>query len=244
MDSYIQNLISRMADDSYRVREEKIEGSHESEKTILWAAHEDARLLNNSAFFPELVNIIDNTESIDIKNHAYFLLGHNTKNSKDLNATKFLLEKVSLEKEKTTLIIILDRLAELYKPIELDISCLYKFTTNRNWRVRASAFEALTNNRRGVENFFIEKLLTTLNKDDISPLLTSLKYVGTAKAIPHVEKHLKSRQPSIKGHSMNVLTVIMLREKFPFEQIQKMLKVSKDFVQVHFDRLDLHTRPG
>lgn len=244
MDSYVQNLISRMSDDSYRVGEKKIEGTHETEKTVSWAAYEEARHLNKREFFAALANIIDTTESNEIKDRAYFVLGHNAKNSKDLLATKFILNKLSIEKDRTILVTMLGRLAELYKPREFDISGIYKLTTSRNWQIRGSAFEALTNNENPVEDFLIDKLNTTPNKDDIKPLLTSLMYIGTAKAIPHVEKYLKNRQPFIKSYSINVLTTIMLREKFTTAEIQKRLNVSKGFIQTHFERLETLTRPG
>jgi hypothetical protein len=244
MMTLIQDLISRMSDDSYRIGEKSIDGTYESNKTVSWAAHEEARQLNNIVFFSELSVIINKTENGDIKRHAYFILGHNAKNTKDLEATKYLLKRLPNEKDKTILVTILDRLAELFKPSELDTSQIYKLTGNRNWQIRGSAFQALTNNENKVEDFLINKLTTTDKKDDIRPLLSSLMYVGTAKAIPQVEKHLKSRQPFIKSYSINILTVIMLREKITFEDIQKKLKISKDFVQSHFDRLDSLTRPG
>jgi hypothetical protein len=244
MTSCIQDIISRMSDDSYRAGENPIDGTFENDKTVSWAAHEEARLLANSDFFSELSSFIDKTEDGEKKHHAYFILGYNAKNTRDLEATKYLLRKLSYEKDKTILVTILDRLAELYKPSELDTSQIYKLTGSRNWQIRGSAFRALTNNENNVEDFLIDKLITTDKKDDISPLLSSLMYVGSAKAIPHVEKHLRNRQPSIKSHSINVLTVIMLREKFTFEDIQKKLRISKDIVQTHFDRLDLLTRPG
>jgi hypothetical protein len=233
-----------MADNSYRFGEKTIKGTYESEKTVSWAAYEEARQLNNPEYFSELSNIIDSTEDQEIKQHAYFILGHNAKNTKHLDSTKYLLKKLSKEKYKPILVTILDRLADLYKPNDLDTSCLYKLATNRNWQIRSSAFQALTNNENNVEDFLIDKLISTEKKDDIRPLLSSLMFVGTKKAIPPVEKHLKNRQPFIKSYSVNVLTVIMLRENFTFEEIQNKLKVSKDFVQTHFDRLKALTRPG
>jgi hypothetical protein len=234
-----------MSDDSYRVGETTEDGfSYESDKTVSWAAYEEARQLSNSDFFNELCDIIDTVEDEGKKAHAYFILGHNAKNTKDLKATRYLIKRLSAEKDKIILVTILDRLAELYKPIEFDTSQIYKLTDSRNWQIRDSAFQALTNNENKVEDFLINKLITTVKKADIRPLLSSLMYVGTAKAIPHVEKHLKNRQPFIKSYSINVLTVIMLREKFTFEDIQKKMKVSRDFVQTHFDRLDTLSRPG
>jgi hypothetical protein len=244
MTTYIQDLIARMSNDSYRVGETLIEGTYESNKTISWAAYEEARQLRNPDYFNELYDLIDTTDNNDIKHNAYFVLGQNAKNCKELKATEYLLNKLTKEKDATLLVTILDRLAELYKPKKLDTSQIYKLVTNRNWQVRGHAFEALTNNENRVEDFLIDKLKTTNKKDDIRPLLSSLMYVGTNKSIPFIEPHLKSRQPFIKSYSINVLTVIMLREKFSSESIQKKLKVSSDFVQTHFDRLDTLTRPG
>jgi hypothetical protein len=245
MSTLIQNLISRMSDDSYRVGEKTADGfTYESDKTVSGAAYEEARQLSNSEYFNELYDFIDTAADEVKKAHAYFILGHNAKNTKDLKATGYLIKRLSAEKSKIILVTILDRLAELYKPGVFDISQIYKLTDSHNGQIRDAAFQALTNNENKVEDFLIDKLITTNKKTDIRPLLSSLMYVGTAKAIPHVKKHLKNRQPFIKSYSINVLTVIMLRENFTFEDIQKKLKVSRDFVQTHFDRLDTLSRPG
>ncbi len=244
MTTYIQDLIKRMSDDSYRAGEKLIDGHYESDKTVSWAAYEEARQIKNPDYFSELYNIIDTADNDDIQHSAYFILGHNAKNCTDLTATEYLLKRLTKEQDKRSLVTILDRLAELFKPKEFDTSSIYKLTTHRNWQIRGRAFEALTNNEDKVEDFLIDKLNNTEKKDDIRPLLSSLMYVGTQKSIPYVEKHLKSRQPFIKSYSINVLIVIMLRERFSFESIQNKLKVSKDFVQTHFDRLDRLSRPG
>lgn len=244
MPRYIEDLISRMSDESYRQGQVRIDNLYESEKTVSAAAHEEARLINNPTFSSELFSIVNASGDNTIKHHAYFILGFNAKNTQDLFATSFLLQKLLIEKERSILVVILDRLAELYKPATFDTSAIYKLTDHRNWQIRGAAFEALTNNENRVEDFLVNKLVTTDKKDDLRPLLTSLMYVGTKKSIPHVEKHLKNRQPFIKSYSINVLTVIMLREQYRMEEIQKKLRVSADFVQTHVDRLVALTRPG
>ncbi len=233
-----------MSDDSYRVGEKAIEGTYESEKTISWVAYEEARQICNLEYFNELYELIDSTKSNDIKHNAYFILGYNAKNCKELKATKYLLSKLNKENDKRLIVTILDRLAELFKPKELDTSQIYKLTTNRNWQIRGHAFKALTNNENKVEDFLINKLKTTNKVDDIQPLLTSLMYVGTQKSIPFIKPYLKSRKPFIKSYTTNVLLVILLRENFAYSEIQEKLKVSRDFIESHYVRLDALTRPG
>ena len=72
----------------------------ECDKAISWTAYEEARQIKNPEFFSELYKIIDAGESNEIKNNAYFILGHNAKNCNDLPATEYLLTKLAIEKTK------------------------------------------------------------------------------------------------------------------------------------------------
>lgn len=204
MKTYVQDLITRMSDKSYREVETVIEGMYESEKTVSWAAHEEARELNNLNLTEDLINIIEQTNDVDVKNNAYFILGYNAKNTHSLVATDYLLSKLVIEKEVSVLVNILSRLSELYKPKVSDTSQLYNLTNHRNWRVRRAAFSALTNNEEEVEEFLIERLATSLNDDDIWSLINALGYVGTSKSVPYVERYLKHRKQDLKGMQSTV----------------------------------------
>jgi hypothetical protein len=75
-----------------------------------------------------LKNYVDATEDKSVRHNSYFILGFNARNSKELNATRFLLSKLTKEKDRAILVVILDRLAELHKPRNFDLSPIFKLT--------------------------------------------------------------------------------------------------------------------
>lgn len=244
MKTYAQDLITRMSDDSYRQGETSIDGVYESEKTISWAAYEEARTLSNLSLNDELINIIEQADDANIKSNAYFVLGCNAKNTSSLSVTDYLLRKLVMEKDVTLLVNILNRLSEIYKPKVSDTSQLYKLTSHRNFRVRRAAFSALTNNEEKVEGFLIERLATSLNDDDTWSLINALGYVGTSKSVPYVERYLRHRKQDIKGSAINTLILIMIREGYDNLDIRAKTGVSDNYVDGLRERIDLLTRRG
>jgi hypothetical protein len=246
MSPTIQSLISRMSDDSYRPGEVVVDGVFESNKTVYSEAYEEVRQLNNGELFDDLYAYLDiETDSIK-RQHAYFIIGNIAKNVKDLRATKYLVEASKKEKDKNTLVTILNLLPDLYKPFEIDLSPIFKLTTHRNWHVRGLSFAALTNTENNVEEFLVDKLKSTDNKDDIQYLLYAIQNVGTIKSLPIVERHLKNRKPTIKSTAHSVVALIMIREGFSDSDIVKKLKLPTPsiLVQTLKEKLPLLTKPG
>jgi hypothetical protein len=246
MSPTIQSLISRMSDDSYRPGEVVVDGVFESNKTVYSEAYEEVRQLNNGELFDDLYAYLDiETDSIK-RQHAYFIIGNIAKNVKDLRATKYLVEASKKEKDKNTLVTILNLLPDLYKPFEIDLSPIFKLTTHRNWHVRGLSFAALTNTENNVEEFLVDKLKSTDNKDDIQYLLYAIQNVGTIKSLPIVELHFNNRKPTIKSTAHSVVALIMIREGFSDSDIVKKLKLPTPsiLVQTLKEKLPLLTKPG
>ena len=246
MNSTILNLISRMSDDSYRAGELSVEGLFESSKTISSEAYEEVRHLNKKELLVDLYSLLD-IESDDTKRHqAYFIIGNIAKNSNDLEATKYLVAALAKEKDKNILVVILSLVAELFKPLSIDLSPIYKLTSSRNWHVRGLSYEALTNTENKVEDFLIEKLKETENKTDIQYLLFAIQNVATKKSLPVVEPYLKNRKPDIKSTACNVIALIMIREGFSNIEIAKKLKLPTPsiLIETFRERLSLLTKPG
>jgi HEAT repeat protein len=156
-----------MSDDSYRPGQLVVDGVFESGKTVYSDAYEEVRHLDKKELLVDLYSFL-NTESESTKRqHGYFIIGNIAKNSKDIDATKYLVEALTKEKDKNTLITILNLLPDLFKPLSIDLSPIFQLTSNRNWHVRGLSFAALTNTENKVEDFLIDKLKSTDNKDDI-----------------------------------------------------------------------------
>ncbi len=218
---YLKNLIQRMSDRSYRPGEIKIDNLFESSKTIYTTAYEEVRQLSKIELLPELFELIQKRELQEKKHEIYFIIGFIAKNTNNLEATSFLLKALSTEKEQSNLVCILDRLAELYKPLELDLTPIFNLTTHRNWQIRGASFNALTNSEHKVEQFLLDLLKTSVNRDDIKRLIWAIQYIGTAKAIPIIEPHIKNRKPDIKYAAKIAINVIMIREQFSDSEIEK-----------------------
>ena len=214
-----------MSDNSYRPRQEVVDGMFESGKTVYSEAYEEARHLNRGDLLDDLYSFLDAENDSTKRQHAYFIIGNIAKNLKDIKATKYLVQALAKEKDKNTLVTILSLLPELFKPLEIDLSPIYKLTSNRNWHVRGLSFAALTNTESKVEDFLIDKLSTTDNKDDVQYLLYAIQNVGTKKSLVAVEPHLKNRKPSIKSTAQTVVAAIMIREGFSDNEIAKKLKL-------------------
>lgn len=246
MNSTILNLISRMSDDSYRPGQSKVDGLFESDKTVYAEAYEEVRHLSQGDLLNDLYSFLDVESDSTKRQHAYYIIGNIAKNLKDLKATKYLVQALTKEKDKNTLVTILNLLPDLFKPLEIDLSPIYKLMSNRNWHVRGLSFAALTNTENKVEDFLIDKLRTTDNKDDIQYLLYAIQNVGTKKSLIVVEPHLKNRKPSIKSTAHTVVALIMIREGIPDSEIAKKLKLPTPpiLIQTLKERMALLTKPG
>ncbi|HZX58144.1 MAG TPA: hypothetical protein VFE54_05445 [Mucilaginibacter sp.] len=235
-----------MSDDSYRPGEVKVAGLWEGGKTISAEAHEEARLLDKKELLPELYSFLDVENDPSKRSDAYFIIGNIAKNLKDVEATKYLVDALEKEKDKNNLVTILSLLPDLYKPLSIDLSPIYKLTTARYWHVRCLSFSALTNTENKVEDFLINKLTATYNNDDIKYLLYAIQNVGTKKSLTVVDPHLKSRSPGIKSTALTVMALIMVREGFSDIDIIKKLKLPNPSILLEGirERLSLLTVPG
>lgn len=235
-----------MSDNSYRPGQSIVNGVFESDKTVYAEAYEEVRHLSNAELLNDLYSFLNDEIDSTKRQHAYFIIGNIAKNVKDSKATKYLVESLTKEKDKTTLVTILNLLPDLFKPLEIDLSPIYKLTSNRNWHVRGLSFAALTNTENKVEDFLIDKLKNTDNKDDIQYLLYAIKNVGTKKSLSVVEPHLKNRKPSIKATANTAVALIMIREGFSDNEIAKKLKLPTPSIMIQTlkERLPLLTKPG
>ena len=235
-----------MSDNSYRPGQLMVDGMFESGKTVYSEAYEEVRHFDKKELLVDLYSFLDIENDNMKRQHAFFIIGNIAKNSNNLDATKYLVEALSKEKDKNTLITILNLLPDLFKPLNIGLSPVYRLTTDRNWHIRGLSFSALTNTENKVEDFLIDKLKGTDNKDDIQYLLSAIQNVGTKKSLFVVEPHLKNRKPNIKSTAHSVIALIMIREGFSDIDIAKKLKLPTPsiLIQTLRERKSLLTKPG
>jgi hypothetical protein len=244
MNIHLQALLKDMSDDSYRPGEWSEEGVWENNKTVSWTAHEKARQLTDTSYLPDLYNFIDTSKLAGERAHAYFIIGFITKNTNNEHATKFLLDRLKVEKLTSNINLILHRLAEIYKPAHLDLSMIYKLIEKKGEATRRAGYQALTNTGQSVEDSLLDLLKKTTEREDIIWIIYALGYIGTEKSVTILKKYLKHKKLRVREAVQNTLPRIMIRAGQPITEICRLCKVSTNFVEYYKDRMDEFTRPG
>ncbi len=244
MKPYLHDLLLRMQDDSYRPDQQKIEGVWESEKTVRSQAYNEARMLDDSSLLENLYELIEKADEDEKRRHALFIVGFIAKNTTDIFATEFLLKRLQKEKRTHTIILILDRLAELFKPDYFDLTVIKNLIDKKGLLIRRSAYYALTNSAHGMEDYLLNKLADTHMVDDLEGIIGALGYIGTKKSIIILKPFMKSRKFAIKHAVQNCLPTIMVREGFPITEICRTTKVSTDFVKYKLENISRLSRPA
>ncbi len=207
MDKYLLNLIDRMNDTSDQI----MDAGFDSSKTISWKALREAEKITTPDFIPQLMTFIESEKDKNKRDKAYFILGHNAKNINDKRTGQFFIRRLEKETDKYIISSMLDVLAKIVKPKGTDFTLLIAATKDERWLVRHTAIQAFGNSEDEIAETTLINILDTT--DDSYELIYSnatLNKIGTPKAIPHLEKHLKSRKRDVK-----------LSTKFAIEEIKK-----------------------
>ncbi|MFT3827417.1 MAG: hypothetical protein QM731_26075 [Chitinophagaceae bacterium] len=244
MNEYLNDLLKRMSDDSYRPDQEYVEGVYESSKTVSWEAHEEAKNLDDELLLPELYKLIDSSISEKQKRDVYFIIGFIGKNTNNTSSAAFLLDRVARERKAQIITLILDRLAEIYKPAYLDQSILYRLIDKKGARIRNAAYLALTNTENKIEEYLLSQLVTSEKADDTVAIIQALGYIGTEKSVMAIIPLVKSRKLDIKYAAQNTLPTIMIRANYKITEICRATKVSTSYVNHRSSVLARLTRPG
>ncbi|OXG06185.1 HEAT repeat protein [Flavobacterium araucananum] len=207
MDNYLINIIDRMLD----ISDHNMETGYDSSKTISWQAYREAENVENAEYVLQLITFIDNEKNKKKRDKAYFLLGHIAKNTSDLKALNYLISRVNKEIDKYIISSLLDRISDIKKPIETDLQPLIQSTKSDKWLIRHSAIQSLKNSSDSdAETALIEILNDSEDPYDLAYTNATINKIGTLRAIPFLEKHLKSRKRDVKDSA-----------KYAIEEIKK-----------------------
>lgn len=210
MDNYLINLIDRMLDTS----DQNKEAGYDSSKTISWKALREAENVENTAYIPQLITFIDNEKDKKKRDMSYFLLGHIAKNTSDLKALDYLIYRIQKETDKYIIASLLDRIAAIKKPIGTDLQPLIQATKSDKWLIRHSAIQSLKNSSDSVaETALIEILNDSDDPYDLVYTNATINTIGTLRAIPFLEKHLKSRKRDVKDSAKYAIEEIKKRHE-------------------------------
>ena len=162
----------------------------------------------------QLIAFIDNQKDKKKRDRAYFLLGHIAKNTSDLKALEFLISRINQETDKYIISALLDRIAAIKKPIGTDLQPLIQATKSDKWLIRHSAIQSLKNASDSIaETALIEILTNSDDPYDLTYANATLNKIGTLRAIPFLEKHLKSRKRDVKDSAMYAIEEIKKRHE-------------------------------
>ncbi len=131
MNEYLLDLLNRMDDTS----DQKMEPGYDSSKTISWKALREAEKLDNPDLVPQLIEYIEKEKKKEYRSHAYFALGHLTKNTDNKNGVQFLINRIDKEKDQYIIGALLDRISDLNKPKRTNIDPIIASTKNEKWLI-------------------------------------------------------------------------------------------------------------
>jgi len=189
--TYLTDLIGRLSE-----KENNIVSSSQSRS---WNAHREAEKINDKAFIPDIIRLIEKEKKADKKQAAYFLLGHIVKNTSAEDGVSYLIQRVNKETNKYVLSTLLDRIRDIPKTKDLDLTPILMAIKSDKWLIRYSAIQSLMGaDNSEAELALIEILSQSSDNYDLTYANSTLSYIGTARAIPYLEKHLKSRKRDVK----------------------------------------------
>lgn len=109
---------------------------------------------------------------------------------------------------------LLDRIANIKKPIGTDLQPLIQSIKNDKWLIRHTAIRSLNYSFDSVaETALIEILDSSNDPYNLTYANATLNKIGTIRAIPHLEKHLKSRKRDVKDSAKYAIEEIIKRNE-------------------------------
>ncbi|SFU35345.1 HEAT repeat-containing protein [Pontibacter akesuensis] len=194
-----------------------MEAGYDSSKTISWQAFREAEKQENESYIPQLIDFIEKEKNKKKRDRVYFILGHIAKNTGDITAINFLIQRIEKETDKYVISALLDRVADLKKPKGTDLRPIIKAMKSEKWLIRHSAISALKQSSdEEAENALIEVLNNSTDPDDLTYANAALNKVGTLRAIPYIQNLLSSRKRDVK-----------LSAKLAIEEIEKRYTFTK-----------------
>lgn len=205
MRTSLVDLIARMT-----VRD----GNVNSDQSVSWHAHREAEALSDASLINELAEYIQHESKQDGRKAAYFILGRLGEKFPASECGAILVAQAKKEKNKYVLATLLDALAHISKPSDLDLTPVYALLRDERWLVRHSAIQSLKHtNSPKVEDVILHVLETTSDPDDLVYCQATLNEIGSAKAIPFIAKNLKSRKRDVKDSAQSAIEAIEARKQ-------------------------------
>jgi len=200
---YLKELIDRITHP---------ETARSSAESVSWHALREAEQLSDPTMIDELSEYVKRESDKQKRGAAYFIIGKLGLKCRSIDCARTLISASQREKDKYILASLLDRLANIQKPREVDLSPVFPLLKDTRWLVRYSAIGALRNSASPeCESEIIAILDSSSDPDDIIYCNATLNSIGSIGAIPHIEKHMTSRKRDIKISGKLAIEAIMER---------------------------------
>lgn len=160
----------------------------------------------------ELAEYVLNESDKKKRGSAYFTIGKLGLRCRSVDCARILIDAIGREKDRYVLMSLLDRLADIEKPREVDLSPVFPLLKDARSLVRHSAIKALGNSDSPeAEAQVIAHLNSSTGPYDISYCNGTLATIGSMDAIPHIERNFNSPKSDIKHSARYAVHAIMAR---------------------------------
>lgn len=203
------NLLQQMKSDA----DEK-----SSAESLSWEAHRKAEMLNDSALFPMLCNLIHENEDNkrkELRRNIYFVMGSILRKKMTVPYCQYLIDRLGVETDKYILASILDQIARLRIPREVNMDHVIKCSRNDKWLVRHSAIIALRSSDseacREAARHWAKQADEKQYKFEIVYANACLNEIGVMEDIELLDMHTHSGCRDIKDSALYAIDSIKRR---------------------------------
>jgi len=204
------DLIDRMNDNT---------PSNSSEQSISWLAHRETEKIDDKTVFPLLREFVEAKKSNkykSLRDNAYFIMGKALSKTMIDEYCAYLIERLSSEEDKYALMHMLDLLAGLSIPEDIDISQIILCSESDKWQIRHTAIGALgassTARSRQALLKWVDQQDAKKYRDEIIYANAALGKVGKTEDIRTIEKHASSKIRDIRISAVSAIDNIRSRD--------------------------------
>lgn len=196
-------LAEQMSIDEYVYDEER--GYSTSEGSPSDLAYETARRFQDVQMLPVLMDLLEQTKRLEMKQHFYFMLGTIGMNTGDVRIADLLLERLAQETKPTLITSILDELANQERVG--DATDIIQYVEDSRSAVRNSAIDAL-GSCRGIlaEDALIRFITTSTDSFEIMSANFVLATIGTKRVIRHLLPLLDHPKGDVRHSALNAIS--------------------------------------
>jgi hypothetical protein len=191
-----------------------VENYTNSADSVAWWAYRDAETLADAGYIPVLKELIPAEPKKKRRDALYFILGKLGNRLGLAETASILIERLSIETDEDVLRFMLEKIAAIPKDSSVNMDAVIRLTDDKRERVRGSAIAALNKAADPVvEDKLIEICGSERNYSDMARSNGCLNEIGTSRAIPVLETHLKSRSRTVKRSAECAIDAIRKRQK-------------------------------